>query len=175
MYKDFHVYRASELLNLNSELAGFVPTSLPDHSCLTWKMDTGKCAQSCQAEEIFEQSEDRARFDVKTIPATFASDPLYINEIHACVWQLERSLCEQQDIDTAYTDLCKIIKTEMLSKLKHKNILSSSNISNKRRRSAKPWWNDNLGTLWNDACLAERLWLKSKSVSEKKKFTKCLC
>ena len=32
----------------------------------------------------------------------------------------------------------------MMDKLEYKTIFKSSEISNKRRRSAKPWWNDNL-------------------------------
>ena len=38
MFKDFRVYRASELINLNSDISNFVPTSIPDHSCLTWNI-----------------------------------------------------------------------------------------------------------------------------------------
>ena len=170
MFKDFRVYRASELVNLNSDISNFVPTSIPDHSCLTWNIHTGKCMSSYENEETFEQSENNIKFNVSTIPATFGTDPLYINEIHTRVWQLERSLCEQQDIDNAYADLCKIIKKEMLQKLEHKKILNNSNISNKRRRSAKPWWNDNLSMLWNDACIAEKQWLKCKDTGEKKQL-----
>ena len=94
---------------------------------------------------------------------------VYINEILTRVWQLERSLCEQQDIDNAYADLCKIIKKEMLQKLEHKKILNNSNIS-KHRRSAKPCWNDNLSMFWNDACIAEQQWLKCKDTGGKKQL-----
>lgn len=170
MFRDFHVYRTSELINLNNDLSNFVPTSIPDHSCLSWIIDTGKCLSNYEPEEACDQSETKIKFNISTIPTTFGTDPLYINEIHTRVWQLERSLCEQQDIDEAYTDLCKIIKNEMLKNVEHKKTLNSSNISNKRRRSAKPWWNDYLSMLWNEACFVEKQWLNCKVAGEKKKL-----
>ena len=44
----------------------------------------------------------------------------------------------------------------MLKELEYKTVLNSSSISNKHRRSAKPWLNDDLSFLWNDACAAEK-------------------
>ena len=124
---------------------------------------------SCENEETFEQSANNIK-NVSTTPATFGKDPLYVNEIRARVWQLERSLCEQHDIDDAYADQCKINKNEMLQKVERKKILNSSNISNKRRRSARHWWNDKLSVLCNDTCNAEKQWLNCKTVGEKKQL-----
>ena len=50
--------------------------------------------------------------------------------------------------------------------LKPKTIIADS-ISNKKRRPKKPWWNEELNSLWNDLCSYERAWLKCKSRTEK--------
>ena len=94
----------------------------------------------------------------------------FVNEIHACVLQLECSLREQQDIDNAYANICKLIKGEMFDKLPHKMVLMNGGESNKRTWSAKPWWNDDLSYLWNETCLAEKRWLNHKMSSGKREL-----
>ena len=170
MFTDFCVYRASELTNVSKNISNIVPTSTPDHSCLTWKMNTDNCLSSFEIEETLEKSENKIKFNVRNIPVSFGADLSFVNEIHARVSQLERSLCEQQDLDNAFTDMCKIIENEMLKELEYKTVLNSNSISNKHRLSAKPWWNDDLGILWNDACAAEKHWIRCKSPREKKQL-----
>ena len=82
-----------------------------------------------------------------------------MSEIHACILQL--------DVDRTYADICNIMKNEMIDNLEYKTILKSSGISNKRRRSAAKWWNNNLG---NDRCDAEKRWLKQNPVQKSSNF-----
>ena len=110
LFTDFCVYRTSELINLSKNIGNVVQTSIPDHSCLTWNINTDNCSSSFEIEETLEQSENKIKFNVRNIPVSFGADPSFVNEIHARVLQLERSLCEQQDLENAYTDMCKIIK-----------------------------------------------------------------
>ena len=58
----------------------------------------------------------------------------------------------------------------MFDKLPHKMVLMNGGESNKRRWSAKPWWNDDLSYLWNETCLAEKRWLNHKMSSGKREL-----
>ena len=50
----------------------------------------------------------------------------------------------------------------MPQKLPHRHIILKFGLNNKRRRHRKPWWNDSLADKWNQVCIAERNWLKTK-------------
>ena len=169
MFSDFYVYTASELINLSGHKEAVIPSSIPDHSCITWKTNTEQYT-SYNTVPNYKQSEGSIKFNVIRIPDDFGCNSVFVNEIHACVLQLERSLREQQDIDNAYANICKLIKGEMFDKLPHKTVLMNGGESNKRRRSAKPWWNDDLSYLWNETCLAEKHWLNHKMSSGKREL-----
>jgi hypothetical protein len=54
-----------------------------------------------------------------------------------------------------------MLKKETKSKLTSKSyVLRSSDLSNKKKRPGKPWWNDTLSKMWNEVCTAEKAWLK---------------
>ncbi|CAC5405800.1 unnamed protein product [Mytilus coruscus] len=76
--------------------------------------------------------------------------------------------CEttQFAIDDMYDSFVTVMKSEMSQKLPCKTVLYNSN-NNKPRRCQKPWWTDNLGTLWNDVCKAEKVWTKCKGNTSK--------
>lgn len=58
-----------------------------------------------------------------------------------------------------YSDFASSVKMEMNVKLNSKRVrLQDSATSNKRRRSQKPWWTDELSRLWNNMCSAETHW-----------------
>ena len=43
--------------------------------------------------------------------------------------------------------------------LPRRKILVGHGISNKRRRVGKPWWSDELTSLWNNVYCSEKVWL----------------
>jgi hypothetical protein len=43
-------------------------------------------------------------------------------------------------------------------------------LSNKHRRCKKPWWNDDLTSLWNEVCSAEKIWIKCQNSHLKKEL-----
>ena len=47
--------------------------------------------------------------------------------------------------------------------LPRRKILVGHGISNKRRRVGKPWWSDELTSLWNNVCCSEKVWLNCKA------------
>ena len=96
------------------------------------------------------------------------TDGAVFNEINFTMNRLEGSMRTQNDIDSAYGDLCYIIKAEMQTKLTSKHIkINQSNRSNKRRRTGKPWWSETLSEKWNNICKAEKEWLSCQVVTRK--------
>ena len=43
MFSDFHVFTASDLVNLDGNICNVVPSTIPDHSCITWKINIHRC------------------------------------------------------------------------------------------------------------------------------------
>ena len=48
----------------------------------------------------------------------------------------------------------------MSAKLNKCKVTIGNPSSNKRRKIGKPWWNENLTTLWNELCEAEKIVFK---------------
>jgi hypothetical protein len=62
------------------------------------------------------------------------------------ITQIERSRETQMDVDSIYEQLCEAIKHEMNQRIpKH----GSSRGTSRRHKVRKPYWDDNLNTLWN--------------------------
>ncbi|CAG2223805.1 unnamed protein product [Mytilus edulis] len=83
------------------------------------------------------------------------------------IYSLESSVNSQTNLNNCYSVFVDLTKAEMLDKLKVKEICANSAISNKRRRSKKPWWSETLTELWNNLCCAEKEMLKSRGHRKK--------
>lgn len=119
MYTEFFgVLRASELINLAAIQA---PTTVPDHSMLTWttSLDSSIYKPCVGPEATY------TKFDVRNVPNSFMSDQDFINDVHRCVFNLEQSVQTQEDIDNSYDTLCSVIRHEMESKLPCKRLFNS--------------------------------------------------
>ena len=81
--------------------------------------------------------------------------------------ELGGSFRAQADVDSAYKNLCSVIKDEMSEKLAHRKTKIYEGLVNKGRRVGKPWWNDDLSVVWNEVCLKEKLWVKCKEPKQK--------
>jgi len=171
---DLMVTRSNELVHSLHNIVGTIPASVPDHSVLTWtfqiemKRDNVENLSRGDRENVPLGNYDK--FDVKNIPEHFLNTDIVVKEIHDAVFRLEQSLQCQNDIDSACTKLCSILKTEMYEKLSHKSIKIQNGYSNKKRKIGKPWWSNDLTCLWNSLCDAERKWLKCNLINEKKRF-----
>ena len=68
-----------------------------------------------------------------------------------------------------YSDFVTAVKMEMDQNLNPRHIrLQDSATSNKRRRSRKPWWTEELSRLWNNMCSAEKKWRNEATISRRK-------
>ena len=80
---------------------------------------------------------------------------------------LEANQNEQICIDNSYNDLVEILMSHMDKYLNPKQIVING-FSNKKRRSRKPWWTEQLSLQWNELCEYEKAWLKCKDNAIKK-------
>ena len=54
-----------------------------------------------------------------------------------------------------------MIKQEMYQKVNYKNIKNKIGLNNKKRRTKKPWWSEELTVVWNELCIKEKAMLRS--------------
>ena len=161
-FTDFKVCKVSELIN-KSEILNTLDanTSKPDHSILTWRADFGYIYEGCSKTSV---KSEYTKFD-RTIPNTFLID--YIDELSAVIQDIEGKVKSQVDLDCIYTNFVKIIDKEMHQKLNPRSIKLQTGVSNKKRRIKKPWWTDNLTSIWNELCLREKTMLKCRNDKRK--------
>ena len=68
-----------------------------------------------------------------------------------------------------YSDFVTAVKMEMDQNLNPRHIrLQDRATSNKRHRSRKPWWTEELSRLWNNMCSAEKKWRNKATISRRK-------
>jgi len=63
------------------------------------------------------------KFDLKNVPDDFLQKNHVVTLLHDIVLKLEQSYRIQTDIDSAYMDICTIIKDEMYEKISHKKCM----------------------------------------------------
>ena len=66
----------------------------------------------------------------------------------------------QNEADENYADF-NMIKQEMYQKVNNKSIKSKIGLNNKKRRTKKPWWSEELTIIWNELCIKEKAMLSS--------------
>ena len=94
---------------------------------------------------------------------TISRDMMVLNE---AILRLETSSKLQTDVNNMYSDFVSVVKKEMNEQLNPRRVrLQDSVTSNKKRRSRKPWWTEELSRLWNEMCLAEKKWRKEAGTS----------
>ena len=101
-----------------------------------------------------------------SVHVSFLMDRDILTQVNIVIDKLEQGLRMQTGIDIAYNSWCKTVKHEMYDKLSFKTIYPDT-IYSIRKRSPKPWWNDNLSNLFKKVHQAERDWLKWKDRAKK--------
>ena len=91
----------------------------------------------------------------RAVPNDFLSSKTELLE--SVINKLNHNVDCQATIDTIYSDLELVLKSEMMEKLDFKVTTIKRGMNNKRRRVKKPWWSDNLTLLWNNVCEAEKI------------------
>ena len=89
--------------------------------------------------------------------------------LNEAILRLETSSKRQTDINEMYSDFVTAVKMEMDQNLNPRHIrLRDSATSNKRCRSRKPWWTEELSRLWNNMCSADKKWRNEATISWRK-------
>ncbi|VDH96384.1 Hypothetical predicted protein [Mytilus galloprovincialis] len=166
-FTDFEVSTMSELMQ-NYNLFDSVDqcVSKPDHSLLAWNMCLDKLTKS--HDENKSKETEVKKFDFSNIPSSFLDNRL--RDIEDLILQLDMNMVNQDGINKLYGNFVDILKNEMNDCLDYKTVKLQDGQSNKKRRTKKPWWSDQLTVLWNKVCEAEKDMLKCKITSRKREF-----
>ncbi len=138
LFTNFEVKRANDLFEQADCLAVADPThSIPDHSALTWVMETCTPHQrsSTAVDNVCTQPPvPCTRFDTRDIPSAFMNNPQVSTAVDTLVERLRRVDDAQQAIDDIYSDFCGVVKGEMENYLPKRTMLLNGANSNKKRR-----------------------------------------
>ena len=173
-FSDFKVCKVTDVINEIGHETVLHSASFPDHSISTWQIKLDLTVMSNESTRISENLDNKTfvKYDTKNIPDDFMSNDNFIQKLHETVFKLESDANSQNDLDKAYAEFSTLIRQEMTEKLDSKTIKMQNSSNNKKRKIAEPWWNDDydLTAAWNEMCMDEKNWLKSKHTSRKKEL-----
>ena len=95
------------------------------------------------------------RYKLDVIPQRFPDN----NSLLDVIRNIENNRDSQDEIDQIYDSFCQFYHKEMKKHFKFYNLHKISKRTSKRCR--KPFWNDELKSLWLDMCRKERKYVKS--------------
>ena len=103
----------------------------------------------------------------RDIPTDFLQNKR--EEIRNIITKLENNTRNQNDADDNYADFIHMIKQEIYQKVnyKEKNEIGQNN---KKRRTKKPWWSEELTVIWNWPTLAKTSSPKGNDRSPESQF-----
>ena len=106
------------------------------------------------------------RYNVNDLTDQFLQSEIAQNEILLCIERIERNMNNQIEVDRLYDQFCKIYYDEMDKSLRYKKV---NNKAKKRFQKHKPYWNENLTTLWYSVREYENQFLKAPQNSALKR------
>ena len=164
---DFRVYSMTEVIDKLGITDTISDRSKPsDHSMLVCALDMSPYSTIRHTPDYIQAPSNNIRkYNVNTIPEHFLTQPTVKTAIRTVIQRLEYATIRQADIDGIYSDFVNILHTEMDKSLKYRDTRTSRTVANKHRR--RPYWNDNLSMLWNEARTAEKCYLSCKSNIQK--------
>ncbi|XP_060556851.1 uncharacterized protein LOC132717406 [Ruditapes philippinarum] len=159
--KSFTVLTINEIVEKNN-LHGLIGerSRLPDHSALLGEFDLGITDNSsfdCGTHANIDHTSKQPRFKLKQIPNDFMESDMVKSAIFNLIDRIERCRETQGEIDAIYDNLCKLITREMHDKIPQ---INASSRTQRRRKHLKPYWNDELQSLWYNMNTKERAFLK---------------
>lgn len=168
-YEHFKVHRISTLIESVVGIENIGHRTIPDHSVLTWKfiLPSTDVIENSNHTSGMKREVGFTKYDRKNIPSCFMTDEQVSIKLNNTIEQLQSGQRNQMVIDTVYGDFCATLKSEMDRLLNPKEILPTSTTQRKKKRTKKPWWNDNLSKLWKEMCIEERKWLKASGGDKK--------
>ncbi|VDI38103.1 Hypothetical predicted protein [Mytilus galloprovincialis] len=155
---DFKILPMTSIINGTAH----IPESIPDHSLLYCDFKT-----SLNLNIETNANKVSPKFNVKSMPHDFLSTAEIRHDVMQTIARIENYIIAENDIQHAYDEFESLIKTEMKDKLStHKSHVGT------KRRKYKPYWNEELGSLWKKVCETEKIWLRFTGHSSKKRTLK---
>ena len=108
------------MINKVDALSVLTPSSIPDHSLLSWNIVFNEVVDVTFDENVKSGSFDK--FDVRNVTDTLLSDPNALFQVNNVINKLEQSHRTQTDMDSMYEDWCNVIKQHMYSTIPYKTI-----------------------------------------------------
>jgi len=166
-FQDFHVERATELVNQVCGNTGVESRLVPDHSLLSWAFTVNERLDYTHEGGGVEQEASYVRYNLQDIPSDFMCSQDTMTSLQEAITKIEQSVTSQDSINSIYDSFCERVKNEMAEKLDNRTVRISTAANNNYRRCRKKWWTNNLTELWTDMCKSEKAWLKHKGPGRK--------
>lgn len=129
-FTEFKVLKVSDLINKCGIIHSLdCNTSIPDHSILAWKMDTGTMYEVCNNDTV---ETEYTTFD-RVVPETFLNDCM--EQLEEVINGIEHKVKEQKELDKVYTEFEQILDKEMHLKLNPKKTKIQVGTSNKKKEN----------------------------------------
>ena len=144
-FSDFRVTSTNDLINSIPALCRLTSSGIPDHSLLTWKIETCDLQKSYDNGSLNEQANYYDRFDLTRVPDSFLSSEESLTLINSVMSNLEQGLQSQADIDNFYGEWCDLVKHNMYASVPYKRVVTQGGTNtSKKRKPGKPWWSNKL-------------------------------
>jgi hypothetical protein len=157
---DFRVCLANDIVE-NEQLTSLLNARcrVPDHSLLQLSLDLGTQTELYPETPDTNGNARKKRFNRKRIPTDFMSSEGDRRLLLSLIDSMEMCREQQASLDNVYKEL-----TETLTgKMKELDPGFDCSIeTRRRRRKAKPFWNEELSSLWNEMRAKEKDFLKCK-------------
>jgi hypothetical protein len=159
----FHLCSSFEVITVqsivdNHRLHGLLGqrSCLPDHSVLITDFTVSHTTKYCSSGSN-DHEKCGSRYKLNRIPEDFMNSELSRLALLGLISQIERCRETQSEIDRIYETLCSTILSEMDAKIpKYETHKQSS----KRHKHKKPYWNEELQSLWDTMRDKENKFLK---------------
>ena len=174
-FQNFEVIRAADIVGRACPVGSYEPRHIPDHSLLTWSFCIAHIAPVENAGQPRNYAEDgRRRYKVSNpLPTDWMACEDTVRKLNELVSKLEVAINNQHEIDVYYNEFTSVIHNEMKSNFQCRG--TPNDIIGKGFRSKKPWWNDQLTSMWQNVRAAERCWLRSNGGFEKRNLRAKYC
>ena len=103
-----------------------------------------------------------AQYNLSDIPASFLNCESSFQCVMETIQTIERSLCEEHDVQLAYSEFVELIKNEMDLKIPKRKQFKPNHSHKTHKSSTNPYWTSELQDLWGEICKRKRIWLENK-------------
>ncbi len=167
-FTEFRVLRPLDLINAAGVLGRLQSLrGLPDHALLCWKMNWSVTWLTAPVTGVTaEVVSTYKRYELSSVPDDFLMSEDSKRQIRQVALNIQRRETDQNNLDAQYQEFCDIVTNEMDRRLVSKTVKLQAGGSNKKRKVKQPWWTPRLTELWNEFCVADTRWRKSKGVEK---------